>query len=71
MLFFLLYGLNMKLKKTLLALAISIVFMSASASVTPLVFFQQNDPINSLTVSLNGQVKFSQTHTIDPTNNNS
>jgi len=59
----------MNFNKTLLAIVISIGSFSANASVAPLVFHQQNDSVNSLSGSLKGQVKFAQTHTIDPANN--
>lgn len=59
----------MNIHKTLLAIAISAGSFSACASIAPLVFHQQDDAINSLTGSLKGQVKFAQTHTIDPANN--
>ncbi|MEN4906306.1 M66 family metalloprotease [Rahnella bonaserana] len=59
----------MKFNKTLLAIAISMASFSVCASVAPLVFHQQDDSINSLSGALKGQVKFAQTHTIDPSNN--
>lgn len=59
----------MNFNKTLLAIAIGMGSFSAQASVAPLVFHQQDDSVNSLSGSLKGQVKFAQTHTIDPANN--
>ena len=59
----------MNFNKTVLAIAISIGSFSACANVAPLVFHQQDDAINSLSGYLKGQVKFAQTHTIDPANN--